>query len=147
MKIFLKKDVERVGMAGEIIKVNDGYARNFLFPRQLAVEITPNNQLQFQKNVKHIEHRKEVIASKTSMLAERIGQMTVTIKRKMHDDGKLYGALNPNEVVDSLAKEGIRISKNQVVYNKSVKTKGTHEVTIKLTSQLKPILKVSVVPE
>lgn len=147
MKVFLKKDVEKVGMAGEIIKVTDGFARNFLFPKKLAVEITSANEQQLQKHVKQILHRKEVISNKTSMLAERIGSMTVTLHRKMHDDGKLYGAINAHEIVDALAKEGINISKSQVLFNKSIKNKGTHEVTIKLTSRLKPIVKVSIVPE
>lgn len=147
MKVYLRKDIERVGMAGEIIKVNDGYARNFLLPRQLAVEITPENESFFQKQIKHVEHRKEVIASKTSMLAERIKDLNITIKRKLHDDGKLYGSVNSSEIVDELSKQGISVSKSQVLFDKSIKERGTHEVVIKLTSTLKPALKVTILPE
>jgi len=81
------------------------------------------------------------------MLAERINNMTVTLRRKMHDDGKLYGAINAAEIVDALAQEGVSISKSQVVFDKSIKNKGTHEVIIKLTSRLKPMVKVAVMPE
>jgi large subunit ribosomal protein L9 len=147
MKVFLKKDVEKVGMAGEIIKVTDGYARNYLFPRQLAVQVTPDNEKQFTHQVKQIEQRKEVIATKTSMLAERISDMSIKLQRKMHDDGKLYGAISAHEIVEALVKEGISISKSQVIFDKSIKTKGTHEVTIKLTSRLMPKIKVVVIPE
>ncbi len=147
MKVFLKKDVEKVGMAGEILKVSDGYARNFLFPRGLAVEITPHNESFYSKQVKKVEHRKEVIVNKTSMLAERIHSITIRLKRKMHDDGKLYGAINASEVVDALAKEGVSIAKNQVKFNKSIKSKGSFEATIKLTSRLKPKVKVLILPE
>ncbi len=147
MKVFLKKDVEKVGMAGEIIKVTDGFARNFLLPKQLAVIITPDNEHQFVKKVKQLEDRKEVIATKTSMLAERINNITIKLQRKMHDDGKLYGAISPIEIVEALAQEGVSISKSQVFFDKSIKNKGTHEVIIKLTSRLKPVMKVAVLPE
>ncbi len=147
MKVFLRKDIEKVGMAGEILKVNDGYARNFLFPKQLALEITPQNAAFYQGKVKKVVHRKEVVETKTSMLAERIKSMNITLKRKMHDDGKLYGAVGASEIVEELAKDGVSISKNQVLFNKSIKSKGTFDATIKLTSSLKPKIKITVIPE
>lgn len=147
MKVFLRKDVEKIGIAGEILKVSDGYARNFLFPRQLAVEITPQNKTFYSKQVKRVENRKVAIESKTSMLAEHINSLVITFKRKMHDDGKLYGAINQAEIVDALAQKGISIAKNQVIFNKSIKNKGTHAVTIKLTSRLQPSMKVNVLSE
>ena len=147
MRVFLKKDIEKVGMAGEIIRVSDGFARNFLFPQRFAVEVTPKNTEFYQKQFKEVEDRKEVISTKTSMLGQRISSITIKIKRKMHDDGKLYGAINQSEVVDALAAEGVKIAKNQVVFAKSVKTKGTHEVVIKLTSRLQPRIKIIILPE
>lgn len=147
MRIFLKKDIEKIGMAGEIIKVSDGFARNFLFPKGLAVEITPQNASFYQKQVKQVEHHKEVVESQTSMLAERIGSMTLTLKRKLHDDGKLYGAINQAEIADALSEKGVSIAKNKVVFSKSIKSKGNHEVTIKLTSRLQPRVKVTILPE
>ncbi len=147
MKVFLQKDVEKVGFAGEIIKVEDGYARNFLFPRKLAVEITPANEAVFAKKIRQVVHRKEVINSKTSMLAENIKALKLTIKRKMHDDGKLYGAVSAQEIADLLAQQGVTVSKSQILIDKSIKSKGSHEVTVKLTSQLKPTLTLVVVSE
>lgn len=147
MRVFLHKDVAKIGLAGEIIKVEDGFARNFLIPRKLASEVTQKNEDQFKNRLKVVEHRKEVIATQTSMLAEKIKNVRVKIRRKMHDDGKLYGAVNALEVVEALAKEGISISKSQVDFGKLIKSKGTFEVTIKLTSRLKPTLKVDVVSE
>ncbi len=147
MRVFLKKDVEKVGMAGEILNVSEGYARNFLFPKQIAVEITPHNESFYKSQIKQIEHRKEVIATKTSMLAERISTLTITLKRKMHDDGKLYGAINQAEIVEALSGMGICVSKNQVVFNKSIKQKGSHLATIKLTSRLQPSITIVVQPE
>lgn len=147
MKIFLRKDIERVGLAGEIIKVGDGYARNYLIPRGLAVEITKENEQFYVKRVKKVEYRKEAIATQTSMLAEKIKTINITLKKKAHDDGKLYGAVNAAEIVDLLANKGIVIAKNQVKFDKSIKTKGTFTITIKLTSRLQPKLSLNVVPE
>jgi large subunit ribosomal protein L9 len=147
MRVFLKQDIEKVGMAGEIILVSDGFARNFLFPKSLAVEITPQNASFYQKQVKEVEHRKEVISNQTSMLAERIGSMTLTLKRKMHDDGKLYGAVGQSEIAEALAEKGVNIAKNNIVVAKSIKTKGSHEVIVKLTSRLQPRITVTILPE
>lgn len=145
MKVFLLKDIEKVGLANEIIKVTDGYAQNFLFPRKLAVEITPANESFYKQKVKNVEHRKEVIAEATSMLAEKIKGISLTLKRKVTDDGKLYGAVSPTEVVDLLAENSIPVSKSQIIFEKSIKSTGTYEVTIKLSSRLQPALKLKVV--
>jgi large subunit ribosomal protein L9 len=147
MEVFLNKDVARVGLAGEIIKVSDGFARNCLIPQGLAVEITPVNRENYKAKIRTVEHRKEAIATETSMFAEKINNLSITLKRKMHDDGKLYGAVNGSEIVEALRGKGISISKGQVKFDKSIKTKGNHKVTINLTSRLKPTLTVVIIPE
>lgn len=147
MKVFLLKDVAKVGMAHEIVKVADGYAQNFLFPRKLAIEVTPSNEAGFKIRQRQIDKRTEVIESETSMLAERIKGLKLKLKKKLHDDQKLYGAITPAEIVDLLAKEGITVSKNQVIINKSIKKAGDHPVVIKLSSRLQPTLTLSVIQE
>ncbi|MBA3953787.1 50S ribosomal protein L9 [Candidatus Dependentiae bacterium] len=147
MKVFLLKDVERVGIAGEIIKTSEGYARNFLIPQKLALEVTPQNESSFANKVKTIEHRKEVVESKTSMLAEKIKSIELVLKRKMHDGDKLYGSISASDIVDLLAAKGVSVSKNQVEFGKAIKTKGIYEVVIKLSSKLQPTLKLKIMPE
>ena len=147
MKVFLLKDVERIGLAGEIIKVKDGFAKNYLFPRNLAVELTKENETFYKGKQKIVEKRQDVISSQTSMLAEKIASVQLTLARKIHEEDKLYGSVSPLEVVDLLAKKGISVAKNQVIFNKSIKTKGTFDVTIKLSSRLQPTLKLKVVAE
>lgn len=147
MKVFLLKDVEKVGMAGEVIKVADGFAQNFLLPRKLAIQVTAANEEVMNKMIKRIEKREEVIATKTSMLAEKIKSIDIVLKRKMHDGDKMYGSINPQEIADALAEKGISIAKNQVEFDKSIKSKGVYTVTIKLSSQLRPALTVKVVAE
>jgi len=147
MEVFLRKDVEKIGLAGEIIKVGDGFARNFLIPQGLAVEITPHNKNQFIAKIRKVENRKEVIASQTSMLAEKLNTIVVTLKRKMHDDGQLYGSINATEIVEALASKGISITKSQVEFGKSIKAKGTYKVDIKLTTKIMSMITVNVVSE
>lgn len=147
MKVYLKKDIEKVGLAGEIIKVSDGFASNYLFPRGLAVPVTDSNADFFKKRERTIENRKEVLSTQTSMLAEKIGSMDLVLKKKMHDDGKLYGALSAGDLVDKLAEKGVTVAKNQILFGKSIKAKGVYEVVIKLSSRLQPKIKVTVVSE
>ncbi len=147
MKVFLKKDVEKVGLAGEIVKIGDGFARNFLIPRGVAVEITAENEEFYSNKIKQVVNRKEVIASKTSMLAENINAMKLTLRRKMHDDGKLYGSVSTQEIVDLLALQGVMVGKSQVLIEKPIKAKGSYKITIKLTSTLQPQVNLLVTPE
>lgn len=147
MKVFLKEDIKNVGMAGEIVKVDDGFGRNYLIPKKLGTEVTPKNESTFQSKIKVLENRKEIITSKTSMLAERIGSLVITLKRKVHDDGKLYAAVNTSEIADLLAAQGVTVGKSQVLIDKSIKEKGSYKVTIKLTSTLQPQITLKVVPD
>lgn len=147
MKVFLCKDIEKVGLKGEFVKVSDGYAKNFLIPKGLAVVVTNKNEQFFKEHERVVENRKTVVATQSSMLAEKIRSIHLIIKRKMHDDEKLYGAINVHEIVDALNKKGVTIAKNQVVFGKSIKEKGSYEVTIKLSSRLQPKIKVTIVSE
>lgn len=147
MKVYLTKDIEKVGLAGEIVKVSDGFGRNFIVARNAGIEITSKNEQFYQNKARVVVHRKEVIESKTSLLAEKIKNIKLTIKRKMHDDGKLYGSLSSTEIVDSLNAHHISLSKNQVIFKKAIKDKGVHTVTIKLTASLQPELTVNVISE
>jgi large subunit ribosomal protein L9 len=147
MEVYLRKDVEKIGMAGEIIKVGDGFARNFLIPQGLAVEVNNHNKHQYIAKIRNVENRKEVIASQTSMFADKLSTISLTLKKKMHDNGQLYGSINASEIVDALATKGISITKSQVEFDKSIKSKGTFKVGIKLTTKLKPSLAVTVIAE
>lgn len=148
VRVFLLKDVAKVGMAGEIIKAAEGYARNFLIPRNLGVEVTAKNEASFAHRIKVVEERKEAIESKTSMLAEKIKGTQITITKKIHDDDQLYGSISSKEIAEELSKQhGITVSNSQVVIPKSIKTKGLHSVTIKLSNKLQPTLKLKVVAE
>lgn len=146
MKVFLLKDVPGIGMAGEIIKVSDGYGANYLVPRKLAVVITENNEHLYQAKIKAIEHRKEVIATETSMLARRIEEMKLSIKHKACDEHKkkFYGSVDTAEIAGALQEKGFKISKSQVLLPKAIKEAGTYKVKIKLSARLQPEITVVV---
>jgi len=103
-QVFLLKDILNVGMAGEIVGVNDGFATNYIMPRKLGIIVTDKNKAEIEGRIKKVEKRIEVIKSKTSMLAENIKSLKITLKTKVHDDGKLYGAIRPQMIVDEFAK-------------------------------------------
>ena len=148
MRVFLLKDVDRVGIAGEIIKTTEGFARNYLIPKKLAVEVTDKNEASFINRVKVVENRKEVVATKTSMLAEKFNGIQVILTKKIHDANQLYGSVSAKEIADELAlQHAIKISNSQIIIEKSIKTKGLHSVTIKLSKTLLPTLQVKIVPE
>ncbi len=145
MKVFLLKDVESVGMAGQIVNVTDGYAANFLFPRKLAQKVDEGSETFFKQKIKKAEIDAQVLSSKTSMLAERIKTTHITIKKRVHDDGKLYGSVAAEEVVNGLKDKNIVVTKKQVVFSKTIRATGEHKVTIKLSTKLMPEMTVNVV--
>ncbi len=147
MKVFLLQNIQNVGIAGEIVKVSDGFAKNFLLPKKMGIQITPSNEADFKKRLQTIEVRKEVVQTKTSGLAEKIKSLQIVLRRKLHDDGKLYGSISPQEIVDALAENGVSVSKNQIVVDKSIKSKGMHTVIVKLSTTLQPTLSIKIVAE
>lgn len=139
------KDVENVGMAGQIINVSDGYGQNFLLPRKLAMRVTEDNLEFFQAKQKKEKIAAEVISSKAAMLAERIKALHLTIKEKTHNDGKLYGSVSADDIVNLLKEKEVSVNKKQIEFPKAIKEIGEHKVTIKLSSKLKPQLTLKVV--
>ncbi len=144
MNVYMLKDVEKVGMAGSVVKVADGYAINFLLPRKLAVKVTKKELPFFQAREKKVETESKVLDSKASMLAERIKNMHLTLKKRVHDDEKLYGSVGADEIVDLLKEKDVNISKKQVEFGKTIRSLGEHKVTIRLSSKLRPDVSIKV---
>ena len=144
MQVYMLQDVEKVGMAGQIVKVSDGYALNFLFPKKLAVKITEDGKSFLETKVKKEKVEEQVLNSKAAMIAERIKALHLTVKERIHDDGKLYGAVGADEIVELLKDKGFSVNKKQIEFEKAIRSVGEHKVTVKISSKLKPqfILKV-----
>jgi len=145
MQVYMLKDVEKVGMAGSVVKVSDGFAINYLFPNRLAMKVTAATVPFFKEKIKKEHVEKQVVSSKIAMLAERIKETHLVIKERIHDDGKLYGAVGADEIVALLKEKDIVVNKKQIEFDKSIKSVGEHKVTIKLSSKLKPQCVVRVV--
>jgi len=146
MKVFLKKDIAQVGFANQIVQVREGFARNFLIPHDLAVEVTPQNESTFAKKIKTMEYKKEALQTATSMLSEKIKYLKLVLKKKVHDNGELYGSVTPQEIVKLLEAEGVSVTKNQIDLGK-IKKQGSYQVTVKLSSRLQPTCTLQIVPE
>ncbi len=145
MKLLLSEDVKDLGLAGDVVTVANGYGRNFLLPRKLAVEVT-------QANLKQIEGLKKVRAAKAlervkdfRMLAERIAAVDVTVKERVSESDVLYGSVTAKQLVDSLAAEGIQLEPEMVKLEEPIKTLGVHRVKIRLHPEVETELKVWVV--
>lgn len=145
MIVILIKDVKGVGKAGEVVKVSDGYARNMLLPRGLATEATEGNvkSLEKQKAIKEEQKRKELAEAKE--LAEKIGQLRVTIKTKSGEGGRLFGSITTKDIADALAEQHkISIDKRKFVLENPIKHTGDFELDIKIYSEVTAKLKVTV---
>lgn len=145
MVVILIKDVKGTGKAGDVVKVSDGYARNMLLPRGLAKEATEGNirNLEKQKAIAAEKLEEEKVAAKE--LAEKLEKITVKIKTKGGDTGKLFGSITSKDISEALEKqENIRIDKKKIELSGPIKQAGDVTVTVKLFTEISAELKVSV---
>ncbi len=144
MKVILTADVKGQGKKNDIINVSDGYARNYLIKNKLAVEATPSmiNSLEISK--KADEHRRAVERAEAQALANRMQGMTVVVKIKVGETGKLFGALNTQAVADALVEQGIEIDKKKIVLNEVIKSVGVYDVTVKPYAEISAKIKVKI---
>ena len=148
MKVILQADVKGKGKKGDSINVNDGYARNFLLPKGLAVEATAAN-LNDLKGKKEAEaYRKEQDFEHAKETAEKIAAVTVELSAKAGDNGKLFGSITSKEIAEKLKfQHHIVVDKKKMNLPDGIKTTGVHNVDIKLHPEVKATLKVSVTAE
>ncbi len=145
MKVILLQDVKGKGKKGDIINISDGYARNFLFPRKLAVEPTKTalNELKGQQDAKSYREQKEF--DEASALAEKISAVIVNVSAKCGENGKLFGAVTTSEIANILKMEHhIVVDKKKLVLSDPIKTTGVYELPVKLHPKVSVKLKVSV---
>lgn len=145
MKVILTADVKTQGKKGDVIEVSDGYARNFLFRNNLAIEGTASNINSITISKKAIDHHKQIERGEALLLTKKINDTTVTVTVKVGGNGKLFGALNTQNIADALAKSGIEIDKKKIVLSEPIKTIGLHEVIVKTYAEMSAKLKVQVI--
>jgi large subunit ribosomal protein L9 len=147
MKVILKQDVEKLGKIGDIVKVAPGYGRNYLVPRNFAVEATPGNikVIEIEKVSKaKRDHRDKAAAA---LLAQEIVKLTVTIRRKTGEEGSLYGSVTAIDIADFLITHNIDIDKRKIQLEDPIKAVGEYQVSIRLHRDVTVPVKVIVEPE
>ena len=144
MKLILREDVGNLGDMGTIVDVKNGYGRNYLLPRNLAVEANP-------KNIKEFEHQKKIILSKAKKikqsaedLAEQISKISIIIEAKAGEEDKLFGSVTSKDIVEAIALQGVKIDKRKVLLEEPIKRIGTYEVAVKVHQDVNASVNVEV---
>ena len=145
MKVILLQDVKGQGKKGEIVNVSDGYARNFLFPRNMAEEANAQNLNNAQVRKDAAAHRVVVEREKAAELARKLEQNGIVIKGNAGSAGRLFGSITNTEISQELEKQtGYQIDKKKIVLQSPIKEIGTYDVTIKLFQGISANIKVTV---
>lgn len=136
MKVILKKEVEKLGEMGDVVTVKDGYARNYLIPRGLAVRATEGmlKAIEEEKKQKAFKIERERKAARE--LAESLERLLLNVKAKAGEEGKLYGAITTQMIADKLKDKGFDIDRKQITIDPPIKQVGKHQVSIKLYSDV-----------
>lgn len=145
MDIILLQDVKSLGKKGEVVKINDGYARNFVLPKKLGVEATSKNMndLKLQKANSDKIAADQLAAAQA--LAEKIGGMSVTLSMKAGEGGKAFGSISSKEVAAAAADQlGLDLDKKKLIMPEPLKTFGTHEIPFKIHKEVTGKLAVKV---
>ena len=147
MKVILQQDVKGKGKKGQLVDVADGYARNFLLPRKLAILATPENKAAVEKAERARLKKLEDDKAKAEQTAKKLEGVIVKISAKSGGDGgKLFGAITSKEIVEELAKQhGIEVEKNKLIQDEQIKTFGSYEIKCKLGFEITGVINVLVV--
>ncbi len=145
MQVILREDIDKLGKIGDLVKVADGYARNYLVPNKKAIEATP-------KNVNAMDHAKKMVSDRIRKMkkeaaveADRIKGLAVTIKAKVGEEGKLFGSVTTMDIAEAAKAQGVELDKRKIVLDEPIKRLGEYTLTVKLHADVTAELKVTVV--
>ena len=146
MKIILLQDIKGVGKKDQIINANDGYARNYLFPKKLAVEATTGNLGNLKAKQESNQYRKDMQKEEAIKLADKIKDITLTIKVKAGENGKIFGGVTAKEIAENLKTQyAIDVDKKKINLSETIKVIGTRTLDIKLYEGVTGKLKINVI--
>ncbi|MDP1989865.1 MAG: 50S ribosomal protein L9 [Syntrophales bacterium] len=147
MKVILKQHVETLGKAGDTVKVADGYGRNFLIPKGLAVEANTRNLKTFEHEKQRILQHAEKIHQQAEDTATKLSGVTCSIARRVGEQEKLFGSVGVKDIEEALAAQGFEIDKRNILLDEPIKALGEFSVRIKISAGVTADIKVSVVAE
>ena len=145
MKVILLQDVKGKGKKGQMLEMSDGYARNFLLPRKLAIEATPDAINTMKMNDKATQERIAKEKAEAMATSKKLREMTVTVTAKGGGNGRLFGSVTNAEIADALAKQGVKLDKRKIVLGETIKNVGTYTATCKLGYEITAPLTVKIV--
>ena len=144
MKVILTQDVKGKGKKGQMIEVSDGYARNFMLPRKIAIEATADAVNTMRMNDKATQERIAREKAEAMEISRKLREMTVTVTAKGGGAGRLFGSVTNQEIADALAKTGIKLDKRKITIAEPIKNVGTYTVTCKLGYEISVPLTVKI---
>ena len=144
MKVILLQDVKGKGKKGQMLEVSDGYARNFMLPKKMAIEATPDAINTMKMNDKATQERIAREKAEALEISKKLRAMTLTVTAKGGGQGRLFGAVTNAEIAAALEKAGIKLDKRKIVLNENIKNVGTYTVTCKLGYEISAPLTVKI---
>lgn len=144
MKVILQKDVKNVGKIGDLIAVSEGYARNFLFPRKLALEATEKKVKEWEHLTRVAEVKKKKAVEERKQLLNKLSGLAVKFKVTAADSEKIFGSVTTADISDQLEKEGFSIDKRDIHLDETIKVLGTHKATIRFGEGLEAVIQIAV---
>ena len=145
MKVILKQDIKKVGQKGEIVEVSDGYGRNYLLPKGLALPADQKNLNVAIAQAKSAERKKLQAADEAKLMAAQLEKLTITIPVRIGEGGKLFGSVTGKDVSDALKAQNIDIDKRKISLNSDVTGVGTYEATLKLHPEITSTITINIV--
>ena len=146
MEVILREDIRGLGYKNDTVTVKPGYGRNYLIPRGMAIIASDSNRKMIQENIRQAAHKAEKAIKDAQELVEKIGDLTVEIKTKAGESGKIFGAITPIQVSEALAAKGFEIDRKKIAVDK-IKEVGEYNVELDLHKEVKHNVKISVVAE
>ena len=147
MEIILKEDVINLGYKGDIVKVKDGYGRNFLIPTKKAILATESAKKMLAEDLKQRAHKLERIKNEAVELAEKVKDITLSVGAKTSTTGKIFGAVGPIQLADAFEKAGFTVDRKVIVLKEPVKEIGSYKATLKLHKEVTVEVAFEVVAE
>lgn len=147
MKLILSQNVDNLGTIGDIVKVKNGYARNFLIPRGLAVAANEGNQKALQQQLKILEKKKQQLLDEAKKLAASIEKTSVTVAKQVGEDEKIFGSVTTAELEELLSNEGIKINRKDIRLTEDIKKVGVYTAEVKVHPSVVAKFKVWVVAQ
>lgn len=145
MEVILRQAVENLGKPGEVVKVSNGYARNYLLPHGVAFEATPGNLKRIQQERDRLEAAENERRGTAQQLAERLEQVQLTFSARVGDEGKLFGSVTSADLAQQLEQQGFHIEKRQIDLHEPIKALGVYRIPIRLHADVKPEIRVWVI--